>query len=77
MEEDIQHFWHIIFYYFKKGKNATEIQKKKICAVYEEGSVTDQTCQKWLLKFCAGDFLLDNAPWQEDQLKLVVIKSRH
>ena len=27
-----------MFYYFKKGKNATEIQKiKKICAVYGEG----------------------------------------
>ena len=20
-------------------------------------------CQKWLAKFCAGDFLLDDAPW--------------
>ena len=29
-----------MLYYFKKGKNATEIQKK-ICAVYGEGAVTD------------------------------------
>ena len=35
---------------------------KKICAVYGEGVVTDQTCQKWFSKFRAGDFLLDNAP---------------
>ena len=40
MEENMQHFQHIMFYYFKTGKNATETQKK-ICAVYGEGSVTD------------------------------------
>ena len=25
--------------------------------------MTDQTCQKWFVKFCAGDFLLDDALW--------------
>ena len=35
---------------------------KKICAVYREGAVTDQTCQKWFLKCGAGDFLLEDAP---------------
>ena len=35
---------------------------KKICAVYG-GAVTDRTFQRWLVKFCAGDFLLDDAPW--------------
>ena len=40
MEEDAKHFWHIMFYYFKKGKNTTEMQKK-ICAVYGEGAVMD------------------------------------
>ena len=30
-----------MLYYFKKSKNATEMQKK-ICAVYGEGAVTDQ-----------------------------------
>ena len=49
-------------YYFKKGKNATEMQKE-ICAVYGEGAVTDWMSQKWFVKFCAGDFLLDDAPW--------------
>ena len=58
----MQHFWHIMLYYFKNGKNATEKQKK-ICAVYGESAVTDRTCQKWLVKFCAGDFSLDDAPW--------------
>ena len=45
MEENIQHFQHIMLYYFKKGKNATETHKK-ICAVYGEGAVTDARCQK-------------------------------
>ena len=50
-----------MLYYFKKGKNATEAHKK-ICAVYGEGAVTDQTCQKWFVKVRAGDFSLDDAP---------------
>ena len=28
---------------------------KKVCAVYGEWAVTDRTCQKWFMKFCAGD----------------------
>ena len=40
MEENTQHFWHIVLYYFKKGQNATEMQKKrKVCAVCGEGAV--------------------------------------
>ena len=61
MEENMQHFWHIMLYYFKKSKNVTE-KHKKICAVYGEGAVTDLMCQQWFVKFCAGDFSLDNAP---------------
>ena len=52
-----------MLYYFKRGENATEMQKKKICAVYGEGAVTDQMCQKWFAKFHAGDFSQDDAPW--------------
>ena len=40
-----------MLYYFKKGKNAAETQKK-ICVVYREGALTDWACQKWLAKFC-------------------------
>ena len=48
-------------YYFKKGKNATETQKK-ICIVYAEGAMTVGTCQKWFAEFRVGDFSLDDAP---------------
>ena len=59
MEENTQHFQHIMPYYFKKGKNTTERQKKKrICAVCGEGAVTDRLCQKRFARFRAGDFLL-------------------
>ena len=61
MGEKMQHFHPIMLYYFKKGKNAIEMQKK-MCAVYGEGAVTDRMCQKWFVKFHAGDFSLDNAP---------------
>ena len=47
MEDDMQHF---MLYYFKKGKSATKMQKM-ICAVYEEGGVSDRTCQKWFAEF--------------------------
>ena len=50
MEENTQPFQHIMLYYFKKGKNATEAHKK-ICAVYGEGAETDWMCQKWFVKF--------------------------
>ena len=40
MEEDKEHFWHIMLCYFKKGKNATEAQNT-IGAACGEGAVTD------------------------------------
>ena len=39
-----------MLYYFKKVKNATEMQKE-ICAVYGEGAMIDWMCQKWFAKF--------------------------
>ena len=49
-EGNTLHFWHIMFYCFKKGKNTIKIQEK-ICAVYGEGAVIDQMCPKWFVKF--------------------------
>ena len=57
MEENTQYFWHVMLYYFNKCKYITEMQKK-ICPVYGEDAMTYQTCQKWFVKFSAGDFLL-------------------
>ena len=57
-----QHFWHIVHYYFRKGKNTTAMQKD-IFAVYGDDAVTNRTCQRWFAKFHAGDFSLDDIPW--------------
>ena len=51
MEENTQHFWHIMLYFLKNVKMQLKHIHKKICAVYGEGAVTDQTCQKWFAKF--------------------------
>ena len=59
-------------------KVKTTDNAKKIHAVYEECSVTDQICQKWFTKFCAGDFLLNNPPWSSGRpVEVLVIKLRH
>ena len=50
MIEDRQYFQHILLYYFKKCKNATETHKM-IGTVCGEGAVTDRTCEKWFAKF--------------------------
>ena len=57
----MQHFQHTMLHYFKKGKNTSETHKK-ICVVYGEGAVTNQSCQKQPAKFLVGDFSLDYAP---------------
>ena len=43
-----------------------QLKHKKIkclCAVYGEGAVAYQKCQKWFAEFHAGDIFLDDAPW--------------
>ena len=59
LEENIQHFRDIMLF---SRKVKTQLKHEKICAVYGDGIVTDQICQKWFVKFLAGDFSLDDAP---------------
>ena len=48
---------------------------KKICTVYEEGSVNDQTCQKWFTEFHSGHFSLKNLPWSSGRpVEVIAIK---
>ena len=53
MEENSQHFWHIMLYYFKKDKNTTEMQKKT-CVPYGEGAVTDEWVKSGLWSLMSG-----------------------
>ena len=62
MEENKQHFPHTVLYYFKKGKNATETQRKIRAGCGEGAAIPCRTCQKWFAKSRAGDFSLDDAP---------------
>ena len=39
-----------MLYYFNKGKNTTEIPKKKKM-YYRKNAMMDPTCQKWFVKF--------------------------
>ena len=72
MVENKQHFQHIVLYYFRKGKSATEMQKKKkrFAQCMEKVLWLDGTCQKWFAKFCAGDFLLVGAPWSSRPIEV-------
>ena len=76
VEENMQLFWCIMLYYFKKGKMQLKSKKKKkIFAVYGEGAVPDRPCQKWYVDFHAGNFSLDGAPRLGRRVE--AIKSRH
>ena len=74
MEEDTQYVWHIMLYYFKKGKNTTEMQKKDLFCVL----------RRWFAAFRAGDFSLDAAPRSgrpgevdRDQIQTVIENKQH
>ena len=61
-----------------------QLKHTKICAVRGEGAVTDQTCQKWFVKFCAGNFSLNDALWlgrsvgfDSDQIKALTKNSEY
>ena len=75
----------LCFIISRKVKITTETKKKKkICAVCEEGAVTDRMCQKWFDQFCAGDFSLDDASWWDrpvevnsNQIKTLIKSNQH
>ena len=60
MEENIIHHWHILLYYFKKGKRAAEAHRK-ICSVYGDDALTERTCQNWFVKFHSGNFDINDS----------------
>lgn len=57
MENKKEHFRHILLYYFRKGKNASQAYKK-LCSVYGNKAIKERQCQNWFTKFRAGDFAL-------------------
>ena len=57
MEFKNEHFRHILFFYFRKGKNAAQ-SAKKLRDVYGEQVLKDGQCRNWFDKFHSGDFSL-------------------
>ncbi|VDO01982.1 unnamed protein product [Rodentolepis nana] len=60
MKEQDVHFRHILLYYFRKGKNASQAQKK-LCAVYGDEALKERHCRNWFERFRSGDFSLKNS----------------
>ncbi|GFV79521.1 histone-lysine N-methyltransferase SETMAR [Trichonephila clavipes] len=55
MSEEKVHLRHCMSFKFQKGNNPMEANRG-LCDVFEEEAVTTRTCQRWLAKFCLGDF---------------------
>ena len=53
------HFRHLMLFFYRKGKNATQAANK-ICAINSESTVAERTVRKWFAKFKASDFNLEN-----------------
>ena len=77
------HFRHILLYYFRKGKNASQAHKK-LCAVYGNEALKERQCQNWFAKFRSGDFSVKNAqrsgrPVEVDEshIKAIIDSDRH
>ena len=83
MECKIEHFRHILLFYFRKGKNATQATKK-LFNVYSDKSLKDRQCRNWCDKFRSGDFLLKDEqrsglPNKVDDggIKVIIGSGRH
>ena len=81
MEIPYDHFRHILLYYFRKGKNAVQAQKKFY--VYGEKSLTECQCQNLFARFRSGDFHLKDAPRSgrpievdDDKIKAIIKNNR-
>ena len=74
MEENMQHFWHIMLYYFKKGNNATETQEVR--CVEKVLCLIERVESGWR-GFLLRSLWMTMLHGQADHLKLIVSKSRH
>ena len=60
MEIPDGHFRHILLYYFRKGENAVQAQKK-LYDIYGAKSLTERQFQNWFARFRSRDFDLKDA----------------
>ncbi|GFV64583.1 histone-lysine N-methyltransferase SETMAR [Trichonephila clavipes] len=83
MENQKEHFRHILLFYFRKGKNASQAHKK-LCAVYGDEALRERQCQNWFAKFRSGDFSLKDekrsgrpVEVDDDLMKAIIDTDRH
>nr|AAP51086.1 transposase [Forficula auricularia] len=83
MENQKEHFRHILLFYFRKGKNALQAHKK-LCAVYGDEALKERQCQNWFAKFRSGDFSLKDekrsgrpVEVDDDLIKAIIDSDRH
>jgi len=67
MESEKQHFWHILLFYYRKGKNSVQA-RKKLSDVYGENVLTERQCQNWFAKFDPAILMLKMHHVLEGQL---------
>ncbi|GFV48376.1 histone-lysine N-methyltransferase SETMAR [Trichonephila clavipes] len=83
MENQKEHFRHILLFYFRKGKNASQAHKK-LCAVYGDEALKERQCQNWFAEFRSGDFSLKDekrfgrpVEVDDDLIKAIIDSDRH
>ena len=74
---------NILYYYFRKGKNAEQVAKK-LRNVYSDKALKERQCQNWFRKFRSGDFSLKDElrsgrpnEVDDDQIKALIELDRH
>ena len=78
MECKNEHFCHIFFCYFRKGKHSAHAPKK-LRDVYGEEDLKDRQCRNWFDKFRSGDFSLKDEQldiWIPHELKEIHVTKR-
>ena len=83
MENQKEHLRHILLFYFRKGKNASQAHKK-LCSVYGDEALKERQCQNWFAKFRSGDFSLKDekrsgrpVEVDDDLIKAIIDSDRH
>lgn len=83
MDNNKEHFRHILLFYFRRGKTAANVHRK-LCAVYGTDAITERACQIWYKKFKSGNFEVQDAlrsgrPMEtsDDQIKSIIEIDRH
>ncbi|XP_017796822.1 PREDICTED: histone-lysine N-methyltransferase SETMAR-like [Habropoda laboriosa] len=78
MEGNKVHYRHLMLFFYRKGKNATQAAIK-IGAVYGKGAIAERIVRKWFARFKTGDFNPDDqerpgrpSTTHEDQIKTLI-----